>query len=63
MMYRIFNGLKRLKRYAVKEKVRIVNMSDDSWVDCFPRYVKEKNIDVDCAGGEERVWTERPGEN
>ena len=42
MMYRIFNGLKRLKRYAAKEKVRIVNMSDDSWIDCFPRYVKEK---------------------
>ena len=42
MMYRIFNGLKRLKRYAIKENVRVVNMSDDSWIDCFPRYVKEK---------------------
>ena len=42
MMYRIFNGLKRLKKYAAKENVRVINMSDDSWVDCFPRYVKEK---------------------
>ena len=42
MMYRIFNGLKRLKKYAAKQNVRIINMSDDSWVDCFPRYVKEK---------------------
>lgn len=38
MMYRIFNGLKKLKKYADKENVSIINMSDDSWIDCFKRY-------------------------
>lgn len=42
MMYRILNGLKKLRNYAEKENVRIINMSDDSWVDCFKRY-KHKN--------------------
>ncbi len=41
MMYMIFKGLKQLKRYAQEENVRIMNMSDDSWIDCFERFEKQ----------------------
>lgn len=41
MMYMIFKGFKQLKRYGQEENVRIMNMSDDSWIDCFERFEKK----------------------
>lgn len=38
MGYMTFHELKKLKKYAVKENVKIVNMSDSSWIDFFKRY-------------------------
>lgn len=41
MGYMTFRELKKLKRYAIKEKVKIVNMSDVSWIDFFERFERE----------------------
>lgn len=38
MAYMTFNGLKKMKQYAEKENVKIVNMSDSSWIDFFKRF-------------------------